>query len=431
MKKNKTFLNEKRETMPMETLKSLQLKKLRESIRFVAANSDFYKWKKNISAKHGRFISFEDFSKKIPFTTKEDLLQNKIYENLCVPKEDIAEIHFSSGTSNKPVFSFLTKKDILESSEYLARTWYMQGIRKEKIFAMFASYGLFSAGLINHYAIQNIGSFIIPAGNSSALKTFKILAEFSVDSCCAIASYYLYLITMAKLNKISMKNLRLKHIIAGGEPFSEKQRHYIEKKFHANMYDQYGLCEINTGIAGECSEKNGLHILADYVYPEIIDPKTGDVLGDDTEGELVLTTFHKEASPLIRYRTSDITSITHEPCSCGRTMPRIARIKRRVTDTLFYKGIKIEKPYIANLLESLSSYLNPYIWQMEIDSVLGKNEITLKIIPVKNNKKSLNHIMACLQKNLDLKINIEIFSKEELAQLGDTKLKNFNDKRYA
>lgn len=431
MKKNKTFLNEKQETVPMETLKSIQLKKLRESIRFVAANSDFYKQKKNISIKHARFISFEDFSKKIPFTTKEDLLQNKIYENLCVPKEDIAEIHFSSGTSNKPVFSFLTKKDISESSEYLARTWYMQGVKKENIFAMLASYGLFSAGLINHYAIQNIGSFIIPAGNSSALKTLKVLAEFSVDSCCAIASYYLYLITMAELNKISIKNLRLKHIIAGGEPFSEKQRHYIEKKFRANMYDQYGLCEINTGIAGECSEKNGLHILADYVYPEIIDPKTGDVLGDDTEGELVLTTFHKEASPLIRYRTGDITSITHKPCSCGRTMPRIARIKRRVTDTLFYKGIKIEKPYVANLLESLSGYLNPYIWQMEIDSVSGKEKITLKIIPVKNNKKSLNHIMAYLQKNLDLKIKIWVFSKEELARLGNIKLKKFNDKRYA
>lgn len=431
MKKNKTFLNEKQETVPMETLKSIQLKKLRESIRFVAKNSDFYKQKKNISINHACFISFEDFSKKIPFTTKEDLLQNKIYENLCVPKEDIAEIHFSSGTSNKPVFSFLTKKDISESSEYLARTWYMQGVKKENIFAMFASYGLFSAGLINHYAIQNIGSFIIPAGNSSALKTLKILAEFSVDSCCAIASYYLYLITMAELNNISMKNLRLKHIIAGGEPFSEKQRHYIEKKFRANMYDQYGLCEINTGIAGECSEKNGLHILADYVYPEIIDPNTGDVLGDDTEGELVLTTFHKEASPLIRYRTGDITSITHKPCSCGRTMPRIARIKRRVTDTLFYKGIKIEKPYVANLLESLSGYLNPYIWQMEIDSVSGKEEITLQILPVKNNKKSLNHIMAYLQKNLDLRVKIGVFSKEELAQLGNTKLKKFNDKRYA
>ncbi len=423
------FFNKEQETIPLNKLRDLQLDKLRKSISFAATKSNLYKKTKNLSEKHANFDSFEEFSKKIPFTTKQDLIQCKTYENLCVPKEDIAEVHFSSGTSNKPIFSFLTKKDIEESSAYLARTWYMQGIRKESVFTMFASYGLFSAGLINHYAIHNIGSFVVPTGNATALKTFQLLKEFSADSCAAVASYYLYLINAAEHNNVSLGDLSLKHMIAGGEPFSEKQRLYIEEKFGAHLYDQYGICEINTGLAGECIEKNGLHILADYAYPEIINPATGDVLEDDMQGELVLTTFHKEASPLIRYRTGDITSITHKPCPCGRTMPRISRIKYRVTDTLFYKGMKIEKPFVAKLFEELSDHVNPYIWQMVINSDSGRDELLFKIVPTKQIKDSLGHISTHLKKNLSVKVKITVFSEDELTKLGNSKIKNFIDNR--
>ena len=429
MKIDQTFFNKRQETISLQELKDIQLEKLRRTIRFAVSNSDFYRRKKKLLEKDTSLVSFEDFSKNIPFTTKQDLIQNDTYENLCVPKEDIVEIHFSSGTSNKPVFSFLTKKDIEESSAYLARTWYMQGIRKESVFTMFASYGLFSAGLINHYAIQNIGSFIIPTGNGTALKTIQLLKDFSSDCCAAVASYYLYLINAAEQNNVSLESLSLKHMIAGGEPFSEKQRLLIEKKFGAHLYDQYGLCEINTGLAGECSEKNGLHILADYAYPEIIDPDTGEVLKDNTEGELVLTTFHKEASPLIRYRTGDITSITHKPCACGRTMPRISRIKRRLTDTPFYKGVKIERPSIAKLMEDLSQHINPYIWQMVINSDSGKDEILFKITPTKDNGIALDYITAFLQKNLSLRIKVAVFSEDELKMLGNSKIKYFVDNR--
>lgn len=430
MRESQLFFDERKEKITLKNLRSLQDKKIRDVLKFVVEKSYFYKNKKNLTSDNTNFSSLEEFSEKIPFTTKEDLINLEKYDNLCVPEEDIIEVHFSSGTSNKPVSSFLTKKDIKESNKYLARTWYMQGVRHNNTFAMLASYGLFSAGMINHYAIQNIGAFVIPVGSSSIIKTLNIFKEFSVDSCAAVASYYLYLINIAELNAVNLKDLKLQHVIAGGEPFSENQRRYIENKLNVSLYDQYGICEINTGIAGECLEKNGLHILADYVYPEIVDPLTGKKLGDNMEGELVLTTLHKEASPLVRYRTGDITSITHEPCPCGRTMPRISRIKRRVTETIFYKGVKIEAAYISRLLEGLSDYLNPYVWQIEINYVLGRDKFIFKIIPTKNNKKIINYIETHLKKSLGFNVKIIIFNETELQQMGTSKVKNFIDNRH-
>ena len=428
--KKASFWDEQRETISITDLKSLQLIKLRESVRFAAGYSIFYAQRKKLSPRDSNFNSLEEFSEKIPFTTKEDLLQSALYENLCVPKKDLVEVHSSSGTSAKPVYSFLTKQDIQRSSEYLVRTWYMQGIREESFFAMMASYGLFSAGLLNHYAIQQIKSFIIPIGGSSILKTLSILRELSVDSCAAVASYYPYLVAMAKQNNVNLSELQLRHIIAGGEPFSENQRQYVERELNATMYDQYGICEINTGLAGECEEKNGLHILADYVYPEIVDPTSGKVLGEDQEGELVLTTFYKQASPLLRYRTGDMTSISYALCPCGRTMPKISRIKRRVADTLFYKGINIEKPYITKLMEDLRDYLNPYMWQIELNTEAGRDFALLKIVLEQGAEAdALAHIAAYLQKNLDFKLEARTFTAEELAAMGNSKLKNFLDNR--
>jgi len=419
---------QKEETIPLKELRSLQLKKLKRIVSFVASKSLFYQGKKNLSTRQSTFSTLREFSEVIPLTTKDDLLGNGIYENLCVPRNEISEIHFSSGTTNKPVYSLLSSRDIAIGNRYLARTWYMQGIRQDSIFAMFAQYGLFSAGLINHYAIQHIGSYVVPASNCSVSRSFQLLQNFQVDSCAAVASYYPYLLAMAEINNIDLNKIKLKKMIAGGEPFTEKQRLYIEQKFGSTLYDQYGLCEINTGLAGECDYKNGLHILADYVYPEIIDPATGSPLPDGSEGELVLTTFHKEASPLLRYRTGDITSINYDKCECGRTMPRISRIKRRVSETLFYKGIKIEKPFVADLLEGLKDELNPYIWQLQLDSIAGKDELTLKICPLKNGT-ARDKIMDSIKQKIGFEFKISFFDSNELVQMSNSKHRNFVDNR--
>jgi phenylacetate-CoA ligase len=426
---NPIYFDSEQETMPVEELKNFQLNKLKDTVAYVLAKSDFYKNRIGLKEETTSFDNFTEFSNKIPFTTKKDLINAELYENLCVPKEDVEEIHFSSGTSNKPVHSFLSKKDLELSSKFLARTWYMQGLRKESTVAMFPSYGLFSAGLINHYAIQQIGSFIIPIGNATSLKAFQLLKDFKAHASVAVASYYLYLAHAAETDNVNIFEFNIKHMIAGGEPFSEKQRAYIEQKFGAQLFDQYGLCEINTGLAGECVEKNGLHILADYVYPEIIDPESEKVMAEGEEGELVLTTFYKEASPLIRYRTGDITSLSYDVCPCGRTMPRISHIKGRVTDTIFYKGINIEKPYVAGLFEDLSKDVNPYIWQMEAISHRGRDELVFKIIRSKESKKDLTDVAAYLQKKIGVKSKVFAFTDEELKQHSIGKIKHFVDNR--
>ena len=427
MRKRAGLLNAAQETISLKALQSLQLRKLRAVVKYAAAQSPLYK--KKLSPKDARLGSLEDVA-RLPLTAKADLLASDPYENLCVPREEVAEVHFSSGTSASPVPSFFTRKDIKEGSAYLARTWHMQGVRRESVFAMFASYGLFSAGLINHYALQRIGAFVVPAGNASATKAFELLKEFEADSCAAVASYYLYLIAMAKEHGIDLKKLHLTHLTAGGEPFSEKQRRFIEKAFGATLYDQYGLCEINTGLAGECSEKDGLHLLADYAYPEIIDPETLQQLPDGREGELVLTTFHKEASPLIRYRTGDITSITHAPCPCGRTSPRIARVKRRVVDTIFYKGLKIERPHVARMLENMGAHINPHLWQMEAATAAGRDELVLKVLLVAK-RGGVDHVAGHMRTHLGVRVKVVSFTDEEFVRLGTGKLKHFIDNRDA
>jgi len=218
-----SFWDKKSETISPQELTSLEFAKLQETVSHVAKKSDFYKQRKKLSPHDAHFGSLEEFAERIPLTTKGDLLRSEKYENLCVPLQDVVEVHFSSGTSNKPVASFLTKNDIREGSTYLARTWYMQGVRKESVFAMLASYGLFSAGHLNHYAIQEIGALIIPIGNAQAPRVLDLFREFSVDSCAAIASYYPYLIAIAKERNISLSSLNLKRMIAGGEPFSERR----------------------------------------------------------------------------------------------------------------------------------------------------------------------------------------------------------------
>lgn len=416
-----------KETVPVGTLRVLQLKKLQEAVAFAAERSVFYQGKKKLS-RETRFNSFEEFAERVPFTTKEELVASEPYENLCVDRRDVIEVHFSSGTSARPVHSFLTRKDIAEGSEYLARTWYMQGVRRESVFGMLASYGLFSAGLLNQYAIQRIGAFVIPIGGSSVDKTLDLFQRFGVDSCAAVASYYPYFITVAREKNVAI-DMRLLHVIAGGEPFSENQRMYVERALGATMYDQYGLCEINTGLAGECGEKNGLHILADYAYPEIIDPETGVPLAEGLEGELVLTTFYKEASPLVRYRTGDLTSISYEPCACGRTMPRVARIKRRVTEVLFYKGIKIEKSFVGALMEKLQDVVNPYLWQLEVTAEHGRDHLVMKVVAHEKRDSILEFVSSHLRERFGFTVVVRAFSSDERARLGTTKLKNFLDSR--
>lgn len=314
-----------------------QLYLLNETLR-TAKNSKSYKLKLHIYPE--KINNIGDL-KNLPFTTKKDLRDCHPFGYLAAPIEDVVELHASSGTTGKITLSYFTKEDLKESSRAISESWRCFGVNKKSRVQFMMSYGLFSGAPLNTYAIQELGAMVVPAGIQSAEKQIQMLIDFKIDTMVATPGYYFYLFDYLKEKGISLQKLSLKRGIAAGEIYSDNVRKKIEDKFKIEIFDHYGLCEVNTGIAYECRFKNGLHILDEYVLPEIINPKNGRVLPPDTEGELVLTTLNKKASPLIRYRTGDITAIKSGKCSCGRGSIRIERIKRRVDDLIFIKGVKI------------------------------------------------------------------------------------------
>jgi phenylacetate-CoA ligase len=369
-----------------------------------------------------KILSLEEI-KNIPLTTKDQLRNYYPYESLTLPLSEVIEVHTSSGTTGNPVPIFLTKKDLEASNKVLARTWFCNGIRKKDIFMMMGDYGLFTGGLLNHYALTYLGAMVIPMGVSSTEKQIKFLKDFKVTSMAGIASHYFRILEKFKELKINPKELHLKIAIAAGEPYSEETRTHFEKGFNCKFMDQYGLAEINTGLAGECKYKCGLHVPWDYVYPEIINQNTQEVLPEGETGELVLTTLNREANPVIRYRTGDITSITYKKCKCGRTTPRISRIKGRVDDTIFVKGIKLYPSAIESALWGMKDLMNPEGWRLRIERIKGIDELTLMIEPKSFNKEIKNKIVCKLKEELGIRFNIclekNCFSGHKLKRIID------------
>lgn len=334
-----------------------------------------------------RIKNINDLS-KLPLTTKEELRDCYPFGNIAVPFKEIIEVHTSSGTTGKSVLSFFTKKDIKIGSREISKAWKCFGIGKDSRVQFAMSYGLFSGAMLNSYAIQELGGFILPAGIQPAARQIRLMIDFQIDTLVATPGYYLYLYDYSEQNKISLKKLFLKRGIAAGEIYSDKIREEIEHKFKIKIFDHYGLCEVNTGIAYECAFRNGLHLLDNYVIAEIINPETGEVLPMETEGELVLTSLKKEASPIIRYRTGDITSMYKGKCPCGRNTIRIGRIKRRMDDLIFIKGIKID-PY----------ELKEYILKIARDHVYSD----IKIRIMKDSRNKTPEILVSLRNPSDIK----------------------------
>lgn len=326
--------------------------------------------------RHLKEISAMNLFDTIPFTSKQDLRQSYPYNGLCVSLDDVIEVHTTSGTTGVPTLSFFTKRDLENGSKAVAKAWRAFGISNKSRVQFIMSYGLFSGAMLNTYALQELGAFVIPAGIQSTEKQVKTLIDFEVDTLVATPGYLLYLIEYFNTHKVDRKLLKLKRAIAAGEVYSEAVRQRIEEGLGITVYDHYGLCEVYTGIAYECEERDGLHILDEYVYAEIINPETGEVLEDNKQGELVLTTLGKEASPVLRYRTGDVTQIIHEKCKCGLSSPRIRRIQGRSDDIIFIKGIKISP---NELKDDLIKSFGKYIFGGDIVFVLKKNSI--KFIP--------------------------------------------------
>lgn len=308
----------------------------------------------------------------LPFTTKEDLRNSYPYGGLAVPHDEIIEVHTTSGTTGKPTLSFFTKKDLEESSKAISEAWKTFGITKDSKVMFIMSYGLYSGAALNTYAIQSIGAFVLPAGIQPVKTQVDFMADFGIDTVIATPGFLLYLDEWLTANNFDRKRLKLTRAIAAGEVYSNKIRKEIENRLNIKVYDHYGLCEVNTGICYECNEMKGLHVIDDYVIPEIINPETGKLMPTGEYGELVLTSLKKDASPIIRYRTKDISRIIPGDCPCGRQRVRIDRIKSRVGEMLFIKGIKID-PY--ELRDFIREQLGSNLFGGDMQIVVKDNDI--------------------------------------------------------
>ncbi len=299
---------------------------------------------------------------KFPLTTKDELRETYPYGLLAVDESELVELHTSSGTTGKPVVDAYTMKDIDTWGEAMARTLAAAGTGKGDIVQNGYAYGLFTGGLGVHYGARRIGANVIPISSGNTQRQVMMMRDFKSTVLTCTPSYALYLAEAAKDEGVDFASLPLKVGCFGAEPWSDNMRVEIEAKLNVDAYDIYGLTEIiGPGVSHECEAKNGLHISEDLFYPEIIDPATGKVLPDGQKGELVFTTLTKEGTPLIRYRTRDITYLEHGRCSCGRTLVRMHRLLGRTDDMLIIRGVNVFPSQIEHVLMKIEGTEPHYV----------------------------------------------------------------------
>jgi len=339
------------ETMPRERLEQLQLERLKNTVKRVYRSVPFYREAfRERGLEPGDIRSLEDL-KKLPFTTKQDLRDNYPYGLFAVPMGEVVRLHASSGTTGKPSVVGYTRKDIENWSDLIARCLVMAGATREDIIQNAYGYGLFTGGLGIHYGAERLGATVVPVSGGNTARQLMLMQDFGTTILTCTPSYALYLGEEGEAAGINFKKLPLKAGVFGAEPWTEKMRAQIESKLDIIALDIYGLSEImGPGVSMECPAKQGSHIFEDHFIAEIIDPETGETLPYGQRGELVLTTITKEAIPLIRYRTRDISSLHPEKCACGRTHVRMKRVTGRTDDMLIIRGVNVFPSQVESVL---------------------------------------------------------------------------------
>jgi phenylacetate-CoA ligase len=339
------------ECMDYEARRKIQLANLKNLVETLYCKVAFYRDKMNEKGISPKDIHSLKDIEKLPFTTKDDLRDNYPHGLRACPQDRIIEVHMSSGTTGKPVVDEYTMKDINIWRESMARTLAAAGCTKDDIVQNCYGYGLFTGGPGAHYGAMNIGAEVLPMSSGNTARQLTILQDFGSTMLCCTPSYALYVSEEAAEAEIDLRKLPINKGCFGAEPWSENMRKEIEARYDMKAYDIYGLTEIiGPGVSFECEAQNGLHVNEDYFYPEIIDPETGKTSPDGEKGELVFTTLTKEGTPLLRYRTRDISFLTREPCSCGRTTVRMHRLFGRTDDMLIIRGVNVFPSQIEEVL---------------------------------------------------------------------------------
>ncbi|MDR2693526.1 MAG: phenylacetate--CoA ligase [Chitinispirillales bacterium] len=351
----------KYETMPRGDLVKLQGERLKSVVQKVYDRVPFYRTKFDAAGVKPSDVRSIDDLRRLPFTTKDEMRDVYPYGLLACPINDIIEIHTSSGTTGKPVVDAYTRRDVELWGEVMARTLSMGGVTRGDIVQNAYGYGLFTGGLGAHYGAQRVGAACIPISGGNTKRQLDVMRDFGSTALTCTPSYALYMAEAGLSEGIDFGKLPLKYGFFGAEPWSDGMRSEIEEKLKIKAYDIFGLTEIiGPGVAAECECQNLLHVFEDHFYPEIINPDTGEPLPDGEKGELAFTTLTKEGTPVIRYRTRDITFLTREPCKCGRTSVKMHRLLGRTDDMLIIRGVNVFPSQVEQVLTKIEGVETQY-----------------------------------------------------------------------
>lgn len=372
--------NESQECMSRDNMRSLQSGRLSDMVSRVYHNVAFYRKKmQELGLEPGDIQSIDDLP-KLPFTTKKDLRDNYPFGLFAVPKSEIVRVHASSGTTGKPTVVGYTRRDVAMFSEVVARSLYSAGATRLDIIQIAYGYGLFTGGLGLHYGAEKIGATVVPISGGNTAKQLQLLQDFGSTVLACTPSYALYLAESMKEAGIDPKKLPLRLGVFGAEPWTEEMRKAIEEALAIKAIDIFGLSEIiGPGVSCECENQNGLHIAEDHFVPEIIDPNSLDPITRGNTGELVFTTVTKEALPLLRYRTRDLTSLNYEACQCGRTTVRMHKCTGRSDDMLIIRGVNVFPSQVESVLLELRETMPHYLLIVDRVGALDTLEIQVEV----------------------------------------------------
>ena len=378
MKNDNLYLHPELETLSRSRLEKLQMERLQQTLAR-CMRIPFYKQRFAACGLRPEDIRTLDDVRKLPFTTKQDLRDNYPFGLSAVPLEEVVRLHSSSGTTGTPTVILHTQHDLDEWANAVARCLYMVGLRKGDIFQNSSGYGMFTGGLGFQYGAERLGMLTVPAAAGNTKRQIKFITDFGTTALHAIPSYAgrLYEV-MEEMGIDPRRDTRLRTLIIGAEPHSDEQRRRIEDMLGVKAYNSFGMSEMcGPGVAFECPEQNGLHIWEDYYIVEIVDPQTLEPVPDGEVGELVLTTINREAMPLLRYRTRDLTRILPGECPCGRHHKRLDRMKGRSDDMMILKGVNIFPIQIENILMQFRELGTDYL--ITLTNLEANDEMTVEV----------------------------------------------------
>ena len=427
--------NSERETLADRRKKAFQSEQLEDLVRRVYEKIPFYKNRfDELGLKPSHISSIDDIS-KLPFTCKNDLRDNYPFGMFAVPMSEVVEMHTSSGTTGKPVIGGYTEKDVDLWSEVMARCLSLSGTTAEDIVHNAYGYGLFTGGLGIHYGARRIGATVIPISGGNTRRQIMIMQDFGSTILTCTPSYSLYLAEVGEEMGLDFKKLPLRAGNFGAEPWSNNMRVEIENRLGLLALDIYGLTEIiGPGVGNECEYKTGVHLCDDHFYPEVINPDTGAVLPPGEVGELVITTLTKEATPLIRYRTRDITSLIPGACECGRTSIRMERIMGRTDDMLIIRGVNVFPSQIEEVLVRIEGTEPHYQIVVDREGKLDVLEVHVEMNErmisdeIKELERTEAKIRSEIESLLGIKVGVKLVEPKTITR-SEGKAKRVIDKR--